>query len=400
MLPLDTSWAVSALHPTVNSRSTLQLNLSRLIDSRRGVAATMSTSYYSRIIMLGMLTCCAATATGYHLERKRVQSVQSLLDKCSQGHFGNGGEWHLQHASECGAFTTTRFPQHHGLWLHVAGDSTMRFFYAGLLSLFNGTAERSPGYPLHWLPSNDSCAFAKVGWPSQSTNRCYQRWRGRCHQGAKNGCWLDARGVRAGMMWRLTFEWWHHSGKSAALSTRLQLGTTLQSQNKSVPQAVYVGLGVWEALWNSKTSHAPSKEYAARLDSGLAQLSRLRDMLSAQSLLFILGNGGCRNQQPQWRHLMGPKTDFPGVEFERQVVVQGNAILEAFARNESAARGGGVLYLDRSAAMHGAKYMDTVSSLQSPCFHFHPYGVLTDVHVSLGLEALASYTLGGQGQDR
>ena len=35
----------------------------RLIDSRRGVAATMSTSYYSRIIMLGMLTCCAATAT-------------------------------------------------------------------------------------------------------------------------------------------------------------------------------------------------------------------------------------------------------------------------------------------------------------------------------------------------
>lgn len=109
---------------------------------------------------------------------------------------------------------------------------------------------------------------------------------------------------------------------------------------------------------------------------------------------------GCRNQQPQWRHLMGPKTDFPGVVFERQVVVQGNAILEAFARNESAARGGGVLYLDRSAAMHGAKYMDTVSSLQSPCFHFHPYGVLTDVHVSLGLEALASYTLGGQGQDR
>ena len=97
----------------------------------------------------------------------------------------------------------------------------------------------------------------------------------------------------------------------------------------------------------------------------------------------------------------GPtKTDFPGVVFERQVVVQGNAILEAFARNESAARGGGVLYLDRSAAMHGAKYMDTVSSLQSPCFHFHPYGVLTDVHVSLGLEALASYTLGGQGQDR
>lgn len=167
-----------------------------------------------------------------------------------------------------------------------------------------------------------------------------------------------------------------------------------------MPQAVYVGLGVWEALWNSKTSHAPSKEYAARLDSGLAQISRLRDMLSAQSLLFILGNGGCRNQQPQWRHLMGPKTDFPGVEFERQVVVQGNAILEAFARNESAARGGGVLYLDRSATMHGAKYMDTVSSLQSPCFHFHPYGVLTDVHVTLGLEALASYTLGGQGQDR
>ena len=318
--------------------------------------------------------------------------VQSWLDTCSKGRFDNGSEWHLQHASECGRFRK-RCPQQKvhttSLWLHVAGDSTMRFFYAGLLSRFNGTAERSRGYPLHWLPSNDSCAFAKVGWPSTPTNRCYDRWRGRCHPGSKNGCWLDARGVRAdGIMWRLTFEWWHHSGKSEALSTPLELGATLQGASQSEPQAVYVGLGIWEALWNSKTSHAPSKIYAARLDSGLAQISRLRDMLSAQSVLFILGNGGCRDQQPQWRHLVGPKADFPGAGFERQVVVQGNRILEAFARNKSAARGGGVLYLDRSATMHGAKYMDPMSSLESPCFHFHPYGVLTDVHVSLGLQAL------------
>ena len=65
----------------------------------------------SRIVMLGALTSCAATATGYHLERKRLQSVQSLLDKCSQGHFGNGGEWHLQHASEWSIHHDT-LPQH------------------------------------------------------------------------------------------------------------------------------------------------------------------------------------------------------------------------------------------------------------------------------------------------
>ena len=122
--------------------------------------------------------------------------VQSWLDTCSKGRFDNGSEWHLQHASECGRFRK-RCPQQKvhttSLWLHVAGDSTMRFFYAGLLSRFNGTAERSRGYPLHWLPSNDSCAFAKVGWPSTPSNRCYDRWRGRCHPGSKNGCWLDAR---------------------------------------------------------------------------------------------------------------------------------------------------------------------------------------------------------------
>jgi len=45
-------------------------------------------------------------------------------------------------------------------------------------------------------------------------------------------------------MWRLTFEWWHHSGKSEALSTPLELGATLQGASQSEPQAVYVGLGI------------------------------------------------------------------------------------------------------------------------------------------------------------
>ena len=63
----------------------------------------------------------------------------------------------------------------------------------------------------------------------------------------------------------------------------------------------------------------------------------------------------------------------------------GNALLEEFARNQSTgARGSGnVLYLNRSAATAAPPKLD-----ESPSFHFHPYGALTDVHVQLGLLAL------------
>ena len=87
-------------------------------------------------------------------------SLQSFLDTCSQGHFDNSSAWlplhaHCRHVvpqehagrhiapNDPGA--TSCFPRSHKpLWLHVAGDSTMRFFYAGLLSFFNGTAHRAP----------------------------------------------------------------------------------------------------------------------------------------------------------------------------------------------------------------------------------------------------------------
>ena len=157
--------------------------------------------------------------------------LQSWLDTCSCGSFDNSSLWKLQHSNKCGDFrraAATRAaalccnqciascPSSCTLWLHVAGDSTMRFFYAGLLSQLNGTTARAAGYPLHWMPNNDSCSFVRAGWPSTSTNRCYQRWRGRCHQGAKAACFLDARGISAdGVAWRLSFEWWHYTAKYA-----------------------------------------------------------------------------------------------------------------------------------------------------------------------------------------
>ena len=169
-------------------------------------------------------------------------SLQSFLDTCSQGHFDNSSNWLPQHPhcrhvvpqEHTGRHIAPNDPgvascfprSHKPLWLHVAGDSTMRFFYAGLLSYFNGTERRAPGFPLHWLPSNDSCAFAKTGWPT----------------------------------------------------TR---------------------------------------------------------------------NGGCRRHQrlPFVRRVTGPKADFPGASYEAQVVGRGNALLDAYARNQSG--GGPVLFVNR-----------------------------------------------------
>ena len=47
-------------------------------------------------------------------------------------------------------------------WIHIIGDSSMRFQYAAWLSLFNGT-QRADGFPLHTLPGGDACSFANVG---------------------------------------------------------------------------------------------------------------------------------------------------------------------------------------------------------------------------------------------
>ena len=330
-------------------------------------------------------------------------SLQSFLDTCSQGHFDNSSAWlplhaHCRHVvpqehagrhiapSDPGAASC--FPRSHKpLWLHVVGDSTMRFFYAGLLSYFNGTERRAPGFPLHWLPSNDSCAFAKTGWPT-THNNCYRRWRGKCDESQANGCFLDARGLD----WRVTFSWWH-TNKNATRIQALKLPWRNESSGEPIsadrPVAVLVGLGVWEALWTTKTNTAPSKVYAERVSSGLTAVARMREELGGGSAVFLFGNGACRFHQrlPFVRRVTGPKADFPGASYEAQVVGRGNALLDAYARNQSG--GGPVLYVNRSAPIAGAAAVaGAPAMIESPCFHSHPYGALTDVSVCLVLRAV------------
>ena len=103
----------------------------------------------------------------------------------------------------------------------------------------------------------------------------------------------------------------------------------------------------------------------------------------------MFGNGGCRFHQrlPFVRRVTGPKADFPGASYEAQVVGRGNALLDAYARNQSG--GGPVLYVNRSAPIAGAAAVaGAPAMIESPCFHSHPYGALTDVSVCLVLRAV------------
>ena len=96
---------------------------------------------------------------------------------------------------------------------------------------------------------------------------------------------------------------------------------------------------------------------------------------------------GRHQRLPFVRRVTGPKADFPGASYEAQVVGRGNALLDAYARNQSG--GGPVLYVNRSAPIAGAAAVaGAPAMIESPCFHSHPYGALTDVSVCLVLRAV------------
>merc|ERR1712228_553989 len=93
------------------------------------------------------------------------------------------------------------------IWIHLIGDSSMRFWYASFLTILNGSTRR-PGFPLHELPVSDECAFVR----GSALSQCVLRWRGPCDED-EFGCTLDAQGPG----WRLTFEWWHSPRPVAGL---------------------------------------------------------------------------------------------------------------------------------------------------------------------------------------
>eukprot|EP00662_Eupelagonemidae_sp_cell21_P044288 gene44288-10164_t len=76
-------------------------------------------------------------------------------------------------------------------WVHVVGDSSTRFFYSALLTLFNV----SRAHPHHFMPDGDECSRRAAGLVQVVIVLVMVLQCGHDH--------------RAGG-WRLTFEWWHH----------------------------------------------------------------------------------------------------------------------------------------------------------------------------------------------
>ena len=267
-------------------------------------------------------------------------SLQSFLDTCSQGRFDNSSNWLPQHPhcrhvvpqehtgrhiapSDPGAASC--FPRSHKpLWLHVAGDSTMRFLYAALVHHFNGTCARPPcakGFPLHSLPVGDPCSYARAGWSTNEKSSCFQRWRGRCWHPP---CTLDARGPSgrdSHYQWRLTFEWlqvrrverYNQSTStdnvpitaeriradmtSGSNGSALALFDWLQAAPTEVPTAVLVGAGVHEAVNGQGVVSRDTYEHKMRV--GLNETAgRLAAMPLAHATMrpwvVLVGNGACR----------------------------------------------------------------------------------------------------------
>ena len=80
---------------------------------------------------------------------------------------------------------------------------------------------------------------------------------------------------------------------------------------------------------------------------------------------------------------MARRLSYPLPQYEANVAYIGNHLLRAFAGNMTA-RGHAhrMLFLDRDASMYSTPKIE-----DSPCFHFHSYGQITDLHVRLGLTA-------------
>ena len=275
--------------------------------------------------------------------------------------------WHPRHAS---LVRHTRETLCGSRWVHILGDSTGRFLYASWLTLLNGST-RAPGFPLHTLPDDDKCSFRRVGWPTTSRGPCKERWRGPCYDHVQN-CTLDFRAPNG---WRVSFAWWHGGFKSFPPPPLL-----------GSPDLVLVALGTWEARTENGRGPNPHAMHHKHITASFGIVAQLRAQLQPDSAVVVMGNGLCRaNQHDFWRKSRGPRAQqatWPPPAFEA-LVAEGNRETRAFVRRTAANGGAPLAYLDRTASMASAP-KDT----QSPCFAYHPYGALSDLHVEVLLNAV------------
>lgn len=339
--------------------------------------------------------------------RSAAEAAELILASTSQSTSEAGGR----------AMRSERSP-----WVHILGDSTMRFLYAAWLSLLNGTSIRAAGYPLHWLPDSDQCSFVRAGWTNDHRAKCFKRWRGRCW-GAKpsilgylNKTFLTPAGVHASgcvldfdvrARGRLSFEWLTHSerrglvtsGRSRAPAI-LSAGASLAqggmareggdvgatSSAATLPDVVIFGAGVHEAVGGDGGRFAAKPaDYERRTNETLAFARRIREQLPPSSWLIIAGNGACKLQQVN--HYGQRISAYPTSTYERMLEQVGNPILRRAAIDmQQGQQPSRTLFLDRSKSMTS---LEKVSD--SPCWQHHAYGLISEVHVQLILNAISAW---------
>ena len=323
-------------------------------------------------------------------------------------------------------------------WLHIIGDSTMRFLFAALLTIFNGT-NRADKFPVHTLPDSERCSFLKYrGWPPPF-DRCARQWRGSAYDASSRsytvvGAVHDARGPH----WRLSFEWWHADERNKPsqrqplmLSSRSGFvvnrtgnmwakreAQQRQRSNSSAsvigpawpvaaplyPTAVAIGFGLWETAADLELGRDAARVRSMLLD-GLVR--PLGSVLDAGSTIVVVGNGVCDAEPWAQRFTKRNATARdPTAERARRLI---DSTAEAWVRSEQerqerrherrqqhgASSSSAVderrptnwtnyLFLSRSRSMETIPPLST-----SPCYVSHSHGILSEAHAWMLLDALS-----------
>ena len=289
-------------------------------------------------------------------------------------------------------------------WALVVGDSRVRFIYAALLKLVNGSLP-SQGWPTHRVPDGDACTphvpahdglNATHGWFDRN---CVAVWKGPCC-GATRGCYnknvcvLDYRLPGRGI--RLTFLW--HSLNEGlylrALKARLAL---LYAHAQRAPDLIVGSSTMWDMQQSSPLTssncccdtltsfartlcrdhmRAPSNlpghlqasllppSGSLRASSASHPAERRRAPLTVMYGLFNCPSCKLVRRDPNCAHIAVARR-----------VQELTAKTHACGRNVSRAHG--MVYLDVQSMT------STVPSLlSSPCIHNHAFGVLAEAQAA------------------
>ena len=278
------------------------------------------------------------------------------------------------------------FANNKGLWLHLVGASAMRFTYASLVGLFNGSALPPLGQPVHTLPDWFQCSFKRLkGWP-QGKHPCVRRWRGKCYdvghsRTTRVGCMNEARNDN----WRITFEWFHYDKRATPSQRRPRVGTAAFTASHGTPDAVLVGFELWE---RARFDEKIARDVKSDLYQGL--LAPIADALPTTTMI-VLGNGMCgAHEGTYWRGFSGgspPSQREANAAARRLLNETSKAWIEE--RQRQFEQGGTSSIQAPPYYFSRAVSMETVPKLtSSPCFAEHPYGHIADLHAALILRFL------------